>query len=278
MKSTSLKTFKTFHICELPGAFINAVKHYINTETNITNWQWTAQSLNIKNMSKEDVRKAFGDEANLVKLHPNNYDYGYDKTGDINNYKNVKYYRDKYPDNNLTTADCGLPLCQEELGHILAYSTYLMVFCTTKNGGNSIIKRYVPINNNQEIYLLYLFYQSYEKTIIYKPKLNYQCQEYYLIGINYKRLNDDTLDSMIEFLKKYEKVGFTDEIPDDFLAQLDTAQHMLLDNMNKFIKKKIYFCDNFTKLDENDWNNINLAIKEKINEWIEKISIKPKKR
>ena len=34
-KDKGIKTFKSFHFCELPGAFINATKYYIKTETNI---------------------------------------------------------------------------------------------------------------------------------------------------------------------------------------------------------------------------------------------------
>lgn len=80
---------------------------------------------------------------------------------------------------------------------------------------------------------------------------------------------------MIDFLKKYELVGFSDTIPDSFLAQLDNNQHILLDNFNNFIHKKIYFADNFTELTNQDWKNIEEASKEKIKEWTDKVPIKP---
>jgi len=265
---------KSFHICELPGSFILALKHYIDTESNIKNWEWKAQSLNPKTIKSDDDRKAFGDEANLLKMYPSNYDFGIGESGDITDYRNIIYYSKKYSQNDLTTADCGLPYSQSDLSYVLSYATYLMIFCTTKKGGCSIVKRYVPISNNQEIYLLYLFYQSFEQTIIYKPKLNLQSQEYYLIGLKYKQIDRLVLDSMIEFLKNYKKTGFANDIPESFLLQVDKAQHILLDSMNKFINKKIYFCDNFNNLSYSDWSKINQATEDKIKEWLESVPIK----
>ena len=132
----------------------------------------------------------------------------------------------------------------------------------------------MPVANNQELYLLYLFYSSYEKVILYKPKLNYQSQEYYLIGLNYKTIDDRILDKLIDFLKDYKLVGLSDKIPNDFLAQIDKAQHTLLDNFNKFIRKKIYFADNLTSLTDEDWKEINKASKNKIIEWLERVPVK----
>ena len=135
------------------------------------------------------------------------------------------------------------------------------------------VKKYVPIDNTQEIYMLYLFYCLFDKVIIYKPKLNYQSQEYYLCGLNYLGINNDLLDKLINFLKNYKLNGFSSDIPNNFVLQIDKAQHELLDNMNNFIKKKIYFCDNFDKLTETDWENINKNCKEKIKEWFESVNL-----
>ena len=78
------------------------------------------------------------------------------------------------------------------------------------------------------------------------------------------------------FLENYRLTGIKNinTIPDSFLAQLDKAQHLLLDNLNDFVRKKIYFADNFTELNEDDWTQINDASKEKIKEWFKDIPIK----
>ena len=258
---------KTFHMCELPGSFINAVRFYINTKTNIKEFEWKAQSLN-PNRKDKDERIAFGDEANMLKKYPNNYDFGYNDSGDITDYKNIEYYRKN--DNDFVTADCGLPYNQKELAYILSYAQYLMIFACCKVGGNCVLKRFIPIENTQEIYMMYLFYCVFDKVIIYKPKLNYQSQEYYLCGINYLGIDNKLFEKLIDYLKKFKLDGFSiKKIPENFLVQIDKAQHELLDNRNGFIKKKIYFCDKFESLSDDDWENINKTCKEKIKEWFE---------
>jgi len=265
---------KTFHICELPGSFINAIRFYINTKTDIKDFEWSAQSLNPnRNNKDDDKRLAFGDDANMLKKYPNNYDFGYDKSGDITDYKNIEYYRKNQCNNDFMSADCGLPYSQKKLSNILAYSQYLMIFSCCKIGGNCVIKKNLPIENTQEIYMLYLFYCIFDKVIIYKPKLNYQSQEYYLCGINYLGIDKILLDKLIEYLKNYKLDGFSKNIPDNFLLQIDKVSHELLDVRNDFIRKKIYFCDKFETLSETDWDNINKACKEKIKEWFESVGL-----
>ena len=53
---------------------------------------------------------------------------------------------------------------------------------------------------------------------MYKPKINYQSDEYYLIGLNYKTIDIHILDKLLDFLKDYKKIGFSDKIPEDFMA------------------------------------------------------------
>ena len=271
------KELKTFHLCELPGAFINAIRFFIekNTDININKWNWIAQSLNPAKLKDFDERKAFGDEANLLKKYPKNYDFGIGETGDITDHNNILYYKEKHGNNDFVTADCGLPLTQKLLSYKLTFSMYLAVFALLKKGGNCLIKRHVPVDNNQEIYMLYLFYESFEKVVMYKSRLNYQSQEYYLIGFNYKPINDKLFNKLIDFLKKYDMTGLIDlhEIDERFLLQLDKGQHLLLDNLNHFIKKKIYFADTFDQLTEKDWKYINNSIDEKIKEWLDDFPI-----
>ena len=87
------------------------------------------------------------------------------------------------------------------------------------------------------------------------------------------------LDDMIGFLRNYRFVGWTglNNIPSEFLLQLNNIQTKLIDNRNAMIRKKIFFLDNFDKLSEDDWNTINKAIKNKIYEWLSDIPIKQNK-
>ena len=94
----SRSDLKSFHFCELPGAFINSIRFFIekNTDIDINKWNWTAQSLNPAKLKDFDERKAFGDEANLLKKYPNNYDFGIGETGDITDFNNILYFTSNY--------------------------------------------------------------------------------------------------------------------------------------------------------------------------------------
>ena len=240
--------FKSFHFCESPGTFVYATKYFINTKTQIKDWKWKAQCLNTKNTK-------------IPKEFEKQYEFG-NGSGDINEPENLEYYKTNCGENDFVTADCEL-LSQK---NIFSLSIFLSVLSILKNGGTCIIKRQIPIDNAQEIFILNLFYNSFEQTIAYKPRVNQQTQEYYIIGINYKKQD---LSILVELQKNYIEPKIIDKIPEHFLLQLDKLQHTLLDSFNNHIKNKIYFVDNFTKLTDNDWKMINKISKEKIKEWLE---------
>ena len=264
-------TFKSFHFCELPGAFIYATKFYIERKTNIKNWMWKAQSLNPHTQDASDKRTAFGNDADILKKYADHYDFGPKQTGDINDPINLEYYTNNCGDNDFVTADCGLPLVQKDISNILTFSMFLSVFSVLKNGGSCIIKRHVPIDCAQEIYLLDLFNQSFDQMITYKPRVNQQSQEYYLIGIGYKKLDNNVFKYLIDLQKNYTEPS-TVNVSEQFLLQLDKMQHMILDNFNKHIKNKIYFSDNFVNLTKEDWKIIRHISREKIKEWLDLIT------
>jgi hypothetical protein len=262
---------KSFHICELPGAFIKALQFYVSRKTG-AELRWTAQSLS----PEKDTRGiAFGDQANLVKHNPSNYDFGVDGTGDITNWRNILHYKNKCGNNDFVTADCGLSSENMDLSSSLNFSTYMMVFSVLAKGGNCVVKRYINIRDNQELYFLYLFYNSFDKMYFYKPRVNYQSPEIYLIGIGYHPISDTLFDSLIEFMKNYKKVGLIElsKINEKFLLQLDNCIHVLLDSFNNFIRKKIYLADNINKLTTDDIKYYEMALDTKINEWFHTFQI-----
>ena len=269
-ESVELATYKSFHFCELPGSMVYATMFYINHKTKIKNWDWTAQSLNPYAQSTDDERKAFGDQGNILKKYRSHYDFGPLDTGDINDPQNLEYYQNKHGDNDLVTADCGLPYIQKNISNLLAFSMFLSVFSVLKIGGRCIIKRNLPISDNQEIFLLYLTYCVFDQMIIYKPRVNQQSQEYYVIGTGYRGIGDQIMKQMKQIQKNYNQTGLIDitTIPDTFIQQLDKACDVLINNFNHFIKNKIYFADNFHNITPDDWTMIKKISKDKINEWL----------
>jgi len=279
---TSKTNLKSFHICEFAGLFINAISFFLNIKAQNILWSWKAQRLNPKNeqiyddnfitnnldiLDDREIRMIYDEQ--MLNTYSDNYDYGLDNTGDITKYDNIQYYRKNHNDYDLVTAGCGTT--QTNTGYILSYSQYLMIFSCCKVGGNAILKKIFPIENTQELSMLYLFYSLFKSVIIYKPKINYHSQEYFLVGLNYKGIDTKLLDKLIDFLKEYKTVGFITSLPNTFTLQVDKAQNELIENMNKFIKKQIYFCDNFNNITEEEWNILRKAIKEKIKDWINDI-------
>ena len=63
------------------------------------------------------------------------------------------------------------------------------------------------------------------------------------------------------------------DIPSSFTLQIDKMQNELIENMNKFIKKQIYFCDNFENITKDDWQVLKTGIREKIKDWFNDLSI-----
>jgi hypothetical protein len=273
---------KSFHICEFFGSFVNAITFFLTIKTQNIAWLWKAQRLNPKNKqiyndtfitNKFDTLDILdmGFDEIMINEYKNNYDFGSDNTGDITKFENIQYYRKNYNDNDLVTAGCGTQ--QNDNKYILSYSQYLMIFSCCKKGGNAILKKIFPIENSQELNMLYLFYYLFENVIIYKPKINYYSQEYFLIGLNYKGIDTKLLDKLIEFVKEYKKVGFLTNMPTNFILQVDKVQNELIENMNKFIKKQIYFCDNYETIKDDEWNILKKAIKEKVKDWFSDIGL-----
>ena len=272
---------KSFHICEFTGSYVNAITFFLYLKMNKVPWTWKAQRLNPKfkmnyndtsitnDFDLVDFDNSISFDENMLNNYYDNYDFGKDNTGDITTYENIQYYRKNHNDYELVTAGCGIQ--QNDTGYILSYSQYLMIFSCCKKRGNAILKRVFPIENTQEISMLYLFYCLFENVIIYKPKINYHSQEFYLIGLNYKGINQNLLDKLIDFLQNYKLVGFITSMPNTFTLQVDKAQNELIENMNKFIKKQIYFCDNYENIKEEDWGLLKKAIREKLKDWFNDI-------
>ena len=274
----STKTnLKSFHICELSGSFINAISFFIDLNNYNIAWSWKAQTMNPKSniiyneklitndFDKIDLDNLDINNENLLDIHYDNYDFGSDNTGDITKYENLQYYRNNHNDYDLITVGCGTQHNNSEFKFL--FSQYLMIFSCCKKGGSSVLKRVFPIENSQELNMLYLFYCLFENVIVYKPKLNYHSQEYFLIGLNYKGISQKLLDKLIDFVKDYKTVGFITDMPTNFTLQVDKMQNELIENMNKFIKKQIYFCDNYDNIKKDEWDILKQAIKEKLKDW-----------
>ena len=122
--------------------------------------------------------------------------------------------------------------------------------------------------------MLYITYCLFDQMIIYKPRVNKQSQEYYLIGLNYSGIDQVLMHDLLKLHKTYNDgvIIKSSDIPQTFLFQLEKIQNKLIYNFNNFIKSKIFFADNFKNLTYDDWQIINTTSREKIKEWLDGIT------
>ncbi len=163
----------TFHLCELPGSFLYSLDLYLNTKTRVKEWKWIGQSL----------KEGLEDTYKLVKRFPNNWNFA-DGTGDIT--KNVEYYTNlkALKDAQLITSDCGLSLIEgEKKKDVLFLSSISIILNGSSVGSSYIQKIYLPLNE-ELMTIINDATSMYKESYIYKPTINQQSRECYLIFKN----------------------------------------------------------------------------------------------
>jgi hypothetical protein len=179
---------------------------------------------------------------------------------ETHNNTDVENNRKKYSDNDLVI---NIKTITEK------NASFLNIFCCTKNGGNAVLIRILPITSMEEISLLYIWFISFKKSYFYKPSTHDIKKEYYLVGIGYNKIDDKILDKMMVNLKNHDSLGINmDEISDEFLSKLNETQLSLIQSRNDIIRKKVYFLDNFAKMSKDDWVMLKQAIKRKLKDWL----------
>lgn len=267
---------KSFHLCEAPGSFIESIKYYLKRNRN-SQLDWYAESLN---PTHPDNIKKYGDniisdDYNLMKHYPKRWVWGKDGTGDITNPENIKYYK-KYCENiDLLTSDCGLEnnIDNPQINKV-NYSQFLFMFNNLPNNGNCILKVFTPLKS-QKISLLYIMYKQFKKLYFYKPMQNPSSLEFYVIGINYKPLDNISINKMFNLLNNYdEDISLVKKISKSFYIQLEKIMYDIYENYDKSIQKKIYYIDNFEMISEKHKKYLKGIIHEKNKEWTKYVKLK----
>jgi len=261
-------TYKSFHICEAPGTFINCLNNYIHTKTKYDTFEWKAQSLR---KSKDTAKgTAFGDDFGLIKNNKERWDWGIDGTGDITNIGNIHHYakvvkdmqknmqkgmqKDTHNPHNphnqhidLITSDCGLPMKCEGYEKV-AFASLLAILYILPKGGSMVYKIFSPIDEPIILNLIYIAYTNFKDFIFYKPVQNSQSREFYIIGKGYLGTEPTIIEKLFDELKKFkqgEEVDlFADTYLESFVRQMVQASTILADNFVYTIERQIYFVDN----------------------------------
>ncbi len=266
--------YRSFHLCEAPGSFIDCLDYYIKKNTNIKDFNWNAQSY------KAVKGKAyFGDDFGIIKAYPDHWKWGSDGTGDITKCDNILSYKELCQDVDLITSDCGIPMFQPGYERIL-FSSMVAITYLLPIGGSMIFKILTPINKPIAWNIIYLWFTSFNEFRFFKPIQNSQSREFYIIGKGYKGINKSMVDKLIDLVKdssdKFMSVDlFNGKYPESFVNQIADVSKQLVDNWSFTIQKQIYYSDNIESLKKNKWfmKTIQYYIKKKNLDFIEKYKL-----
>ena len=277
-------TFKSFHICEAPGTFINCLNNYIHTKTKYDNFEWKAQSLcdNNRNCGGKGGKDgtAFGDDFGLIRRHKDRWNWGADETGDITHINNIQHYAKLVKAMNetgqsidLMTSDCGLPMKSTGYEKV-AFASFLAILHILPKGGTMVYKILSPIDEPIIYNLIYIAYTNFKDLIFYKPVQNSQSREFYIIGKGYLGTELAILDRFFDVLKNFKEGQeidlFGDEYPEAFVRQMVQSSTELADNFVYTIERQIYFVDNEEMITPDFIKLLKTYYDEKNKDWIDK--------
>jgi hypothetical protein len=267
-------TYKSFHLCEAPGSFIDCLDYYIKKETNIKDFNWNAQSYKaVKGKSY------FGDDFGIIKAYPDHWKWGADGTGDITKCDNILSYKELCKDIDLITSDCGIPMFQPGYERIL-FSSMVAISYLLPVDGSMIFKILTPINKPITWNIIYLWFTSFNEFRFFKPIQNSQSREFYIIGKGFKGIEESIINKLLDLVKdqsdKFMSVDlFNGKYPESFVNQIADVSKELVNNWSFTIQKQIYYNDNIESIKKNKWfmKTIQYYIKKKNLDFIEKYKL-----
>jgi cap2 methyltransferase len=276
--------FRSFHLCEAPGTFINALNNYIHTKTSYTDFKWVAQSLHPR---IADIKDTYG----LIKRHPSRWDWGSDGTGDVTQVKNIRHYMKQAREMgniNLMTSDCGLPMGKPKY-ELVAFASYVAILAILPQGGTMIYKILSPIDLPLIWNLIYVTYTNFKELTFFKPVQNSQSREFYIIAKDYLGTDAKVIDKLLDIISRWSRLEssgykapwldeldlFADKYPEEFVVQVLSISERLAQNYVNSIERIIYYVDNHDVIGDEYTRHIEKYIKEKNEDWIERY--KPRK-
>jgi hypothetical protein len=277
--------FRSFHLCEAPGTFINCLNNYIRTKTQYSSFEWNAQSLHY---NIADIKDKFG----LINRHPKKWHWGVDGTGDITQVKNIKYYKTLLTNSepiNLITSDCGLEWGNPKY-KLVAFASYVAILDILPLNGTMVYKILSPIDLPLIWNLIYITFTNFKEMYFFKPVQNSQSREFYIVAKHYLGTDQKILDKLLDIVQKWSNLEktqnpykakwieeldlFGDKYPEAFVAQVLTISESLAQNYVNSIERIIYYMDNYSLLNKEYEKHIEKYIEEKNDDWIKKYNPK----
>lgn len=196
--------------------------------------------------------------------------YGKDSTGDINNWENIIYIKEKAKnDFFLITADGGFDEGtdfnnKEQLHYGLILSEIYSAIELQKVGGHFILKVF-DVFTDTSVHLLYLLSLCYSEVFTYKPSTSRPTNsEKYIICKGFKlsqtarKYTTDALTKLSTYLKvsdtRYVSFTLFKSIPKNFCEKIKHMNELLLQKQCDFLEKAVDLCNNALFLANYDKN------------------------
>ena len=238
---------RTAHACEGPGGFIEAIfdlaekyKIRIHSSTAIT---LRSSQSNIPGWRRANHFLSKNKQINII--------YGEDRSGDILNIKNQKFFTESLLEKggkvHLYTADGGLDFSDNyenqelKIFPILLASARIGV-ASLKKGGLMILK-FFDIQHECTRQLIFSLQLCFSRWTLYKPAMSRPCNpEQYFIGINFKH-GFGTEEGMIAVYDKWQiqmkspdvYLPYPLGIPNDFIQNINTLQSAIIEYQIKYL-------------------------------------------
>lgn len=231
-----------FDNASFPGSFILAIHHYIKTVKKVK-YNWYASSLN---KETKNVKNHLDDIYKLYENYPQNWMISKENSGDLLDFKTLKYLKKNLPPIDLYTSDLGFDVSHDynaqELLHLKShYGQLLCGLMVLKNGGNLLVKQYTFFNEIN-IYNIGILTKLFKEVFISKPATSKSDNsEIYIVAKGYNK-DEIILNSMIDEFTNWNPDSFKYDINsfgDEFINFIENITELLVKKQTKKIKLNI---------------------------------------
>ena len=227
---------------ELPGAFLFAIDHFIQTKTQSPRYEWYANSLYPRNGG------ILGDEFGLYARYRDRWLMDETNGGSVTDLAMIRLIQERLGGKvDLYTSDIGIGLThetfnrQEELEAPLHLGQVICALHTLKNRGQMVCKMFMffqPFSMS----LLYLLVKVFDELYLSKPLTSRPGNsEVYLVGKGY-RYQQDVIQQLEQVLVNWTETSVYDYIvplPASFYEQLIGAANRIYNRQIQFIRTQV---------------------------------------
>uniref|UniRef100_W8BQT0 Cap-specific mRNA (nucleoside-2'-O-)-methyltransferase 2 n=1 Tax=Ceratitis capitata TaxID=7213 RepID=W8BQT0_CERCA len=244
----------SLHLCELPGAFIAALNHYLHStfQKSEVRWRWLSTTLNpyyegnpSSGMISDD-RFMFHTFDNWL-MHD-------DFTGNIISRNNIEQMQEQCKqrlENNvqLITADGSIdcvdaPDCQEEVVASLHFAEITTALSILADGGCFVVKMFTLFESSS-VCQLFLLNCVFEEVHVFKPATSKRGNsEVYLVCIGYKKETQYLPELLQKMKENVECINILplfpkSHLPTDFLLQHEICARLFMNLQIEAIESNI---------------------------------------